>query len=319
MGEKGKDKVHPASSLIHITRSSPFALVWRSGEMRIAATTFSPSRNGSMFDLHNHCLPGLDDGSRDWEESLEMARMAVDDGIEGVVCTPHWVRGAYENNREQTLNAVEVFREKLDAHGIPLKIYPGSEIRLEVDLHQGIESGELLTINDSMNVVLIELPPEILPRNLEDLFWDMQVRGIRPIISHPERNLAFLRDPLRLFKLTEMGILTQVTGSSLLGIFGERVRRFTILLLEHRMAHILASDAHGLDARSPRLADARKEAARIVGRDMATQMVREIPWQIIQGEPVSTPEPVPLETRSSKPSFWKNPLSFLGLGRKPRR
>ncbi len=271
-----------------------------------------------MFDLHNHCLPGLDDGACDWEESLAMARMAVKDGIEGVVCTPHWVRGAYENNRKITLRAVEAFREKLEAQQIPLKVYPGSEIRLEVDLHREIESREILTINDTMNVVLVELPTDFLPRNLEDIFWNLQVRGLRPVISHPERNMAFLKDPMRLFKLTEMGILTQVTGSSLLGSFGERVRRFTILLLEHRMAHIIATDAHGLDARSPRLADACKEAARIVGHDMASQMVGEIPWQLIQGEPLSTLDPVPLNTRASKPSLLKKTFSFFGLTPKLR-
>lgn len=271
-----------------------------------------------MIDLHNHCLPGLDDGSCDWEESLAMARVAVEDGIHGVVCTPHWVRGAYENSRERTLRAVAIFRDKLNARGIPLEVYPGSEIRLEVNLHREIEAGEILTINDTMSVVLVELPADFLPGNLEDLFWDMQTRGLRPIISHPERNLAFLKDPSRLFKLTEMGILTQVTGASLLGLFGERVRHFTIMLLKHRMVHIIASDAHGFSARPPRLADACAEAARIVGREMASQMVHDIPWQIIQGEPVSTCDPVPLKSRNSRPSFWKKSLSFLGLRRRSR-
>lgn len=264
-----------------------------------------------MFDLHNHSLPGMDDGSSGWEESLAMARMAVEDGIEGIVCTPHWIRGYYENNREGTLAAVAMFKEKLEEHRIPLQVYPGSEIRLEPNLFQEIEAGEILTLNDTGSVLLVELPTEILPRNLEQLFWDFQVRGLQPIISHPERNVALQKDPMRLFKLTEMGILTQVTAASLLGRFGEGVRRFTVLLLEHQMAHIIASDAHGLHVRSPRLAAAREEAARIVGRDMASQMVREAPWRIIQGEPLSTPYPLPLERRTSKPSFWKNPFSFF--------
>ncbi len=270
-----------------------------------------------MFDLHNHCLPGLDDGSCDWQESLAMARVAVEDGIEGVVCTPHWVRGAYENTREITMQAMAEYRKQLDAHGIPLRIYPGSEVRLEIGLHQAIEAGEVLTINDTMTVVLVELPTDVLPGNLEELFWDLQMRGLRPVISHPERNLAFLRNPARLFKLTEMGVLTQITGASLLGLFGERVQQFTVMLLQHRMAHILASDAHGATARPPRLADACEAAAGIVGSDMAMQMVRDIPWQIIQGEPVSTCDPLPLKIRTPKTAFWKRPFSFLGLARKP--
>jgi len=271
-----------------------------------------------MLDLHNHCLPGLDDGSGSWEESLEMARVAVADGIQGVVCTPHWVRGAYENNRPTILRKVAEFQRRLETQGIPLKVFPGAEIRLEVDLHRDIETGNLLTINDTMTVVLIELPTEVLPGNLEDLFWDLQMRGFTPIISHPERNLALLRNPSRLFKLTEMGVLSQVTGASLLGLFGERVRQFTVMLLEHRMAHIIASDAHSATSRAPRLADACEEAARIVGRETALQMVHHMPWQIIQGQPVPACDPVPLKSSTVGPSFWKKHFSFLSFGRRRR-
>jgi protein-tyrosine phosphatase len=266
-----------------------------------------------MFDLHNHSLPGLDDGARDWEESLAMARVAVEDGIEGVVCTPHWARGSFENNRKNTLTAVAEFKEKLAAQRIPLEIYPGAEIRLDLDLLALLATKEILTVNDNEQFVLIELLPDILPQNLENLFWDLQMRRIRPIISHPERNPALLRDPARLFHWTEMGILTQVTAASLLGNFGDTVKRFTITLLEHRMAHIISTDAHGLGMRSPRLSKGYEEAARIVGQENASQMVREIPRQIIAGEAVSIPEPVPFATRSSRPSFWRKTFSLLGL------
>jgi|WetSurMetagenome_2_1015567.scaffolds.fasta_scaffold58969_2 protein-tyrosine phosphatase len=271
-----------------------------------------------MFDLHNHSLPGLDDGARNWDESLAMARIAVEDGIEGVVCTPHWARGSFENNRRNTLAAVAVFKEKLEAHKIPLKIYPGAEIRLDIDLPAALASGEILTVNDNRRFVLIELLPEILPQNLENLFWDLQVQGIRPIISHPERNPALLRDPERLFKWTEMGILTQVTAASLLGSFGETVKRFTVMLLEHRMTHIIATDSHGLGTRAPRLSAGYEAAAGIVGRESASAMVGEIPRRIIAGDTVLTPDPVPLTDRASKSSFWKKTFSFLGPTSKRR-
>ena len=266
-----------------------------------------------MFDLHNHSLPGMDDGARDWEESLAMARVAVEDGIEGVVCTPHWSRGVFDNNRQGTLTAVAAFREKLEAHEIPLKVYPGAEIRLDLDLLAALAAREILTVNDNERFVLIELLPEILPQNLENLFWDLQVQGLRPIISHPERNPALLRDPVRLFKWTEMGILNQVTAASLLGSFGEAVKRFTVMLLEHHMVHVIATDSHGLGMRSPRLSAAYQEAARIVGHESATEMVSEIPRRIIEGEAVSTPDPIPLTTQTSSSSFWKKTFSRLGL------
>ena len=77
-----------------------------------------------MFDFHNHCLPALDDGAGNWEEALAMARMAVEDGVEGVVCTPHWARGSFENNRDGTLAAVAAYKEKLGEHNIPLEGLP---------------------------------------------------------------------------------------------------------------------------------------------------------------------------------------------------
>jgi protein-tyrosine phosphatase len=269
-----------------------------------------------MFDLHNHCLPGLDDGARDWEESLAMARIAVEDGIEGVVCTPHWARGSFENRRDGTLAAVAAFKEKLAAHKIPLEVYPGAEIRLDFDVLAAIESGEILTVNDNGRFVLIELLPEILPPKLEDVFWSLQVQGTRPIISHPERNPALLRDPARLFRWVEMGALTQVTAASLLGSFGEEVRRFTVMLLKHHMAHIIATDSHGLGVRSPRLSTGYEEAARIVGHEAALQMVRETPQRVIAGQTVVVPDPAPLDVETSRPSFWRKSFSFFRTRRR---
>jgi protein-tyrosine phosphatase len=264
-----------------------------------------------MFDLHNHCLPGLDDGARDWEETLDMARIAVEDGIEGVVCTPHWVRGSYENDRNGTLAAVTVLREKLQANKIPLKVYPGAEIRLDLDLHAAIGAGEILTVNDNGRFVLIELMTEVLPRNIDNFFWDLQMQRIVPIISHPERNLVLIREPERLYKWTEMGILSQVTAASLMGEFGPMVKEFTVMLIEHHLAHIIATDSHGRGMRSPRLSPAFNEAANIVGKEMAYQMVCEIPRHIIQGNSISYPDPVPLTSGTSGKSLWKRSFSFF--------
>jgi protein-tyrosine phosphatase len=264
-----------------------------------------------MFDLHNHCLPGLDDGALDWEESLAMARIAVEDGIEGVVCTPHWARGLFENNRNDILSAVAAFKGKLEAHKIPLRVYPGSEILLDFDLYTAIEAGEILTINDSGRFVLIELTPEVLPLNIDHLFWELQTKQIRPIISHPERNRALWREPERLYKWTEMGVLAQVTAASLLGGFGDTVQGFTQMLLKHRMAHVIATDSHGPGMRPPRLSRAFEAAAKIVGEETASLMVRENPMRIIHGEAVSVPEPVPLKGADSGASFWNRSFSFL--------
>jgi|Deesub1362B_J571_1020462.scaffolds.fasta_scaffold04842_1 protein-tyrosine phosphatase len=258
-----------------------------------------------MLDLHNHMLPGLDDGASSWEQSLNMAHIALQDGIEGVVCTPHWVLGHYENTRQKILSRLEELQRKLADHHIPLKLYPGSELRLDVSLSQGIQWGELLTINDTGRFAFIELPAESLPQNLEDFFWDLQVQKVTPIISHPERNVVLLRDPARLYHWVQMGILTQLTAASLLGHFGKKVQKFSTLLLEHNLVHIIATDAHGLRIRTPKLSEAFQMVQDILGEEMASQMVYETPKRIIQGESVNPPDPISIPTRSPRSSLLK--------------
>jgi protein-tyrosine phosphatase len=262
-----------------------------------------------MIDLHNHLLPGLDDGASDWEQSLAMARTAVQDGIKGIVCTPHWILGQYENTRQPILSTLEELRVKLAEHHIQLDVYPGAELRLDVRLAKGIQSGELLTINDTGRFTFVELPWEILPPNLEDFLWDLQVQKITPIISHPERNQVLLQDPVRLYNWVQMGVLTQLTAASLLGYFGRQTHEFSIFLLEHHLAHVLATDAHGLCVRAPKLSQACEVAQEIVGAEMARQMVSETPRQIIAGVRFHPPDPIAISTGSRRPPFWKRLFS----------
>ncbi len=262
---------------------------------------------GMLVDLHSHMLPGLDDGASGWKQSLAMASMAVKDGISGVVCTPHWVLGSYDNTRLMILGALEKLREKLSKHDIPLKVYPGAELRLDVSLSQRIRAGELLTINDTGRFALIELPEDILPQNLEEFLWDLQVQNITPIISHPERNFLLLRDPIRLYDWVQMGVLAQVTAASLLGLFGRKVQKFAALLLEHNLIHILGTDSHGGSIRTPELSGGYKVIEGIKGKKAALEMTCETPNRIIHGGSVVPDEPIPIRNRFS----WKRFLSFL--------
>jgi protein-tyrosine phosphatase len=260
-----------------------------------------------MLDLHSHLLPGLDDGASDLEQSLAMARVAVQDGIQGVVCTPHWVLGQYENERSRVLAAVKEFQARLDEHGIPLRLYPGAELRLDVSLLERLEGREVLTLNDTGRYVLLELPEDTLPRNLDDFFWDLHMRDMKPIISHPERNLAIQRDPPRLYEWVNMGILCQLTAASLLGRFGKEVQRFSVFLLEHRLVHCLVTDSHGIGRRTPRLSEACKVIKSMSG-NRSDRILYENPERIVHGEPIAFEDPVPIPGRASRLSLWKRML-----------
>jgi protein-tyrosine phosphatase len=148
-----------------------------------------------MIDLHNHILPGLDDGADNWPKSIAMARIAYEDGITGIVCTPHWIPGKYENKRADIITVVEEFKKHLVEQEIPLSIYPGAELRLDIRLTEKIASGELMTVNNNGIYVLIELPEESIPDNLEDFLWHLALKNIKPIISHVERYPLLHKNP----------------------------------------------------------------------------------------------------------------------------
>ena len=266
-----------------------------------------------MIDLHNHMLPGLDDGALNWKQSLAMGQMAVEDGIQGIVCTPHWVVGHFENRRTVIVGQVKTLQEKLQSAGIPLKVYPGAELHLDFDIPEKILSGELATLNDTGRFALIELPMDVVPRNMKHFFWRLQAADITPIISHPERNSALRRHPSRLFRWVQMGVLTQVTAASLIGRFGTDARKFAVSLLEHRMVHIIGTDAHDTGDRIPQLSEGLREAEKIVGKETAREMVLENPQHILQGEAVRTRDPIPYPSRQGSSRFKKF-ASFLGLG-----
>ena len=257
-----------------------------------------------MIDLHCHILPGLDDGAKDWDQSLAMAQMAVDDGITDMVCTPHWVPGKYENSRSEILPCLDCFRDSILAASIKLHLYPGAELRLDLTLPQRIKAGELLTINDGGKYVLIELPDESLPEHLDEFFWGMEMQGMKPIISHVERNAILRQHPNLLFQWVERGYLTQITAASLLDEFSEEIRQFSIQLIEHRLAHMLVSDAHGLKTRKPKLSEARKVIEGIAGAEVARLMTYETPKRVLEGIYIDPPEPLPWRRSTRKRSFF---------------
>lgn len=264
-----------------------------------------------MLDLHNHTLPGVDDGAADWAESLAMARIAVEDGVTGVVCTPHWCRGRFENTRLSILDGVEDLRRELRSHEIPLAVYPGSELLLDFDLIARLDSGELLTLNDTGRYVLIELPVGVLPPNLEDFFWEFLTRDLIPVLGHPERHPQLIRDPMPLYTWITMGVLTQITSTSLTGLFGTRIRRFSHFLLEHGMAHILASDAHSMHGRNPRLSGAVHQVESILGPNAARRMTLDTPKAVIEGTTVQVDDPIRPGSSSPK-GLLRRIFSFFG-------
>jgi len=258
---------------------------------------------GEMIDMHSHILPGLDDGAADWEQALAMARAAVDDGITEMVCTPHWVPGKYENSREAILERFSEFAGRLAEAQIPLRIHPGSELRIDTSIPARLKSGELATLFNGSGYVLLELPEESLPDNIHDFFWNLQLSGFRPILSHVERNPILKEHPQLLFNWVEGGILTQVTAASVVEDFTTEIRDFALTLVEHRLVHMLVTDTHGLRMRKPQLSGACRVIEELAGPETVGRMVLDTPRNILLGEPVPPVDPIPF-AEAKKRGFW---------------
>lgn len=260
-----------------------------------------------MIDLHVHILPGLDDGARSPEEALAMAQRACADGITSVVATPHVISGLYPNSREVILEAVEQFNGIVVREGLPLKILPGAEYRIEPDLPERMARGDLLTLNDGGRYLLVELPSSLIPHYTGRVVYELLLQGVVPVIAHPERNAGFTKEPSLLYDLINRGTLSQITAGSFTGLFGSRAAAAARLFLEHGCAHFMASDGHSPNGRAPVIAKALREVAQRLGAKEAGRLVRDNPQRVVKGEAIASTGPK--EIRPALRGFFKRLFS----------
>ncbi len=234
-------------------------------------------------DLHCHILPGIDDGAKDLDQALAMARLAVADGIRTTVVTPHHLNGVYSNRPGDIMAALGSLREALIAEGIPLKLLPGAELHLVPELPAEIASGQALTIANRGRAVLVELPVHTVPMGTEHLLEQILAQSLTPVIAHPERNSRLREQPEMLEDWISMGCLGQITAQSCTGQFGPRVREASRLMIQRGLIHVLASDAHRDSRRIPRLSEARVQLAEWTNQQVADLLALRFPHDLVEG------------------------------------
>ncbi|RLB30200.1 MAG: tyrosine protein phosphatase [Deltaproteobacteria bacterium] len=245
-----------------------------------------------MIDLHCHILPGVDDGAKSLEESLLMARRAVEDGIHTIVATPHTLNGIYINSAREVTPKVASLQETLSKNHIKLQLYVGADVHLCPHMLELIESGDAGTINNARKYILLEFPSQVVPPKVKDEIFSLKLNGITPIISHLERNPVIQHNIDILYEFIRMGALCQVTAMSITGDFGGIAMQCAERLLRHRMVHVIASDAHSSESRPPVLSQAVEAAAEILENyDDAERMVTEVPAAILSGNMPDIPKP----------------------------
>lgn len=242
-----------------------------------------------MIDLHSHILPGVDDGAQTLEDSLEMARKAISQGITHLMCTPHHNNGKYNNPADKIIREVANLQGELDKRGLDLTLLEGQEVRLTEFLLTAIQREEILFTDLDNTYLLIEFPTNEVPIYAEQVFYQLLNRGQVPVIVHPERNAVFREEPNRLVSFLEMGTLTQLTAPSIVGIFGSDIQQTARQILEHNMLYMVASDAHNLRHRTFLMKEAYKEIEKIGGKEMVEAM-QQMAKDLVNGDPVTRPK-----------------------------
>ncbi len=243
-----------------------------------------------MIDLHCHILPGLDDGPKQVAESMAMCHQAIMDGRTDIIATPHMFDGIHDCSLKRRDSHIRRINASLRQCGFKLIIHPGAEVRLVPGLDDDKHDLRQLCLNQS-RYMLIELPL-VFPANLADELFRLQLRGIVPILAHPERYPCIQNNPDMLDHMVAKGILTQITGQSLLGDFGEDCQRCAERMIHNQMAHFVASDAHSTTSRPPLLSKARERVAQIAGANEAKAMFEDRPMAVIKNEPLELSLPL---------------------------
>ena len=232
-----------------------------------------------MVDVHCHILPGLDDGPDSIEESLAMAEAAISDGITHVVATPHCnSEYAFDNAHVQRL------RDRLQSEvGDRLKLATGCDFHLNPENLNALRADASQFCINQRDYLLVEFNEISIPPSMDDTLHNLQLQGLRPVITHPERNAILRRQPERLTKWVRLGCVVQVTAGSITGTFGPRAQEDSMCWIAKGIVHIVASDAHNTKRRPLRLQPAYRAVSEQFGAPKAQALFVDNPLAAFEG------------------------------------
>lgn len=250
-----------------------------------------------MVDIHSHILPGLDDGPEDFEVSLEMLRVARQANTTDIVATPH-ASPSYRYEPELISDLIGKLQSAVEDD---IKIHRGCDFHLSPqNIQAALREPSRFAIN-GLRYLLVEFPELTLFQGIEQVLNNLMSVGLMPIVTHPERNRHLAADIPRLRRWVAQGIPLQITAQSLLGTFGPELARWCLQMLNEGLVHFVASDAHDLLKRPPRLDAARVFLAEQFDEEFADLLLEVHPRAVIEGRPLDIS---PLPHRPRKRRTW---------------
>ena len=197
-----------------------------------------------MIDIHNHILPGVDDGSKSIEESIRMIKNAYNAGVTDIILTPHFILNtSYSYERVQEESIFDDLKVKLDNENIKVNIYLGNEVFVENNLYDLLKEKKFHTLANS-NYLMFELSLNNYYHGINELLFELNSNNIKPVLAHPERYSFLQNNPSLIEDLYNRGAILQLDASSFYGKYGKNAKRLFVLLIKHHYASFIASDSH---------------------------------------------------------------------------
>ena len=227
-----------------------------------------------MIDVHNHLLPGIDDGAQTLDDSIELINIAVADGITHIVATPHIHPGRFDNDINSIAVAFNKLQNWIKHTNTPITLTTAAEVRISVELLTLLETKSIPFIGKwgEYDVMLLEMPHSHILPGSDKLIKLLLNNNIKPLIAHPERNKEIMAAPDKIKAFTEMGCLLQVTAGSVVGRFGDKAQQVALQLCEENLTTLIATDAHNKKHRPPKLAEAYEYLSGKFGRKYMEQL-----------------------------------------------
>ena len=249
-----------------------------------------------MIDIHAHILPGLDDGARDYETAIIMGKTAADNGVTDIIATPHAnQRGRYENYASEALNnRLTVLSAALRHAEIPVTLHLGMEVFGTPDVPELLQKGKVFTLAGS-RYLLVEFAFRESPLFMEDLLHRLLAEGVLPVVAHPERYRALQDMPEIMENWAAEGFALQINKGSLTGSFGHSARRTAYRMLEHDLASLIASDAHGADRRTTDLSSVEEFITMEFSHQRAERLLVDNPRRILADQPLAAGDPMAMD------------------------
>jgi len=194
-------------------------------------------------DMHSHLLPGIDDGVQTIAESLTCIKTLQHLGYKKLICTPHIISDMYPNDRETILPRLEEIREALKENNIDIAIEAAAEYMVDLEMEKQVLSGEpLLTFGN--NLILIEMSYVAPSPNIEQVIFQLRLKGLQPILAHPERYVFYHNNLDNYQRFIDLGCMLQMNLLSLLGYYGKQIKLVAEKLLKNKMVDLLGTDMH---------------------------------------------------------------------------